>query len=259
MCESKELIVGYAYGDLTDDERRSFEAHLGVCSECREELAGLRATRTLLALWAPPAPDFAFRIVREQAVPPAKVLPMRPRWMPVFGLAAAAVLVLAAAGAIANLEMRYDASGLVVRTGWSRGDAQTAQTDGTAQRAHTSALLPARSSSDFDALERRLRELEIATAAQPSSGGVQTASARMTDAEILRRVREMVGEAESRQQTVVAQRLLQVVRDFDRQRQSDLAAIQQGLGTYQGLTNAEIAQQRDMLNQLYRVAARQDK
>ena len=40
---------------------------------------------------------------------------------------------------------------------------------------------------------------------------------------------------------------------------ADLAAMQQGLGTYQGLTNAEIAQQRDMLNQLYRVAARQEK
>lgn len=81
----------------------------------------------------------------------------------------------------------------------------------------------------------------------------------MSDADLLRRVREMVGAAESRQQTIVAQRLLQVVRDFDRQRQSDLAAIQQGLGTYQGMTNAEIAQQRDMLNQLYRVAARQEK
>ena len=81
----------------------------------------------------------------------------------------------------------------------------------------------------------------------------------MDDAEMLRRVRQIVDEAESRQQTVVAQQLLQVVRDFDRQRATDLAAIQQGLGTYQGLTNAEIAQQRDMLNQLYRVAARQEK
>jgi hypothetical protein len=74
----------------------------------------------------------------------------------------------------------------------------------------------------------------------------------MSDAEILRRVREIVGEAEARQQTSVAQRLLQVVRDFDRQRQVDLAAMQQGLSTYQGLTNAEIAQ-------LYRVASRQEK
>lgn len=259
MCESKDLIVGYVYDDLTDDERRSFGAHLAVCGECREELAGLRATRTHLALWAPPEPDFAFRIIREHAATPAKVLPMRPRWMPSFGLAAAAVLVLAVATAIANLEMRYDANGFVVRTGWARGDAQAAQTDGTAQRADTSAILPAASSSDVQALDRRLRELEIAAASQPSSVAVQTASAGMTDAEILRRVREMVGEAESRQQTVVAQRLLQVVRDFDRQRQSDLAVIQQGLGTYQGLTNAEIAQQRDMLNQLYRVAARQEK
>jgi len=259
ICESKELIVGYLYDDLNDDERRSFDAHLAECGECREELAGLRATRTHLSLWAPPEPDFAFRIIREQAAPPAKVLPMRSRWTPAFGLAAAAVLVLAAATAIANLEVRYDTNGFVVRTGWARGDGQASQADATAQRANTGAMLPVSSNSDFQALERRLRDLEIAAASQPSAGGVQTASARMTDAEILRRIREIVGEAESRQQTVVAQRLLQVVRDFDRQRQSDLAVIQRGLGSYQGLTNAELAQQRDVINQLYRVAVRQEK
>ncbi len=254
ICQSKDLIVGYLYDDLNDEDRRSFDAHLAVCGECREELAGLRAIRTHLSMWAPPEPDFAFRIIREQAAPSAKVLPMRSRWTPAFGLAAAAVLVLAAATAIANLEVRYDASGFVVRTGWARGE-----TDRTPQGANPGAMLPVSASFDFQALDRRLRDLEIAAVSQPSAGGVQTASARMTDAEILRRVREIVGEAESRQQTVVAQRLLQVVRDFDRRRESDLAAIQQGLGTYQGLTNAEIAQQRDMLNQLYRVAARQEK
>ena len=73
------------------------------------------------------------------------------------------------------------------------------------------------------------------------------------------RARRWSARRESRQQTDVAQQLLQVVRDFDRQRPADLASIQQGLGTYQGMTNAEIAQQRDMFNQLYRVAARQEK
>jgi hypothetical protein len=182
---------------------------------------------------------------------------MRSRLVPAFGLAAAAALVLAAATAIANLEIRYGSDGLVVRTGWSRENPVAA--DAAVSGAATNGPRPASMSPDLQALERRLRDLEMSAVSQPSAGGMQTASARMTDAEILRRIREVVAEAESRQQTVVAQRLLQVVRDLDRQRQADLAAMQQGLGTYQGLTNAEIAQQRDMLNQLYRVAARQEK
>ena len=253
MCNSSELIVGYLYDELDDNERRSFDAHLSVCEECRSEVAGLKATRSHLSLWAPPQPEFAFRIVRDHT--PAKVLPMRSRWKPALGLAAAAVLVLAVASAIANLEVKYDASGLVVRTGWARSDGDTAQ-NGLSAPANVGSQ-PA--STEFQALDRRLRELEVAAASQTSAGGVQTASARMDDAEMLRRVRQIVDEAASRQQTVVAQQLLQVVRDFDRQRATDLAAIQQGLGTYQGLTNVEIAQQRDMLNQLYRVAARQEK
>lgn len=252
MCDNQELIVAYIYDDLTDSEKRSFDAHLSACAACRDDVAALRATRGHLSLWSPPEPDFAFRLIREPV--PGKVVSLRSRrWMPAFGLAAAAVLVLAVASAIANLEVRYDADGLVIRTG--RG--ASTQRAAAGQPAPDSAMQPA--GADFGALERRLRQLELALAAQPSAVGAQNASARMTDSEILRRVREMLTEAEQRQQTTVAQRLLQVVQDFDRQREADLAAIQRGLGTYQGVTNAEIAQQRDMLNQLYRVAARQER
>jgi len=96
---------------------------------------------------------------------------------------------------------------------------------------------------------------------QSSDVDVQTASTtRMADAEMLRRVRQIVSEAESRQQVAVAQQLLQLWRDFDRQRRTDLAMIQQGLAQSQGLTNAEIATQRDMLHQLVRAAStRQEK
>ncbi len=257
MCNSSELIVGYLYDELTDTERRSFDAHLSMCDGCRNEVAGLKATRSHLSLWAPPEPDFAFRVVRDQA-PGTNVLPMRSRWRPVLGLAAAAVLVLAAAAAIANVEVRYDGNGLVVRSGWGGGDFADPRNTPQHARAASDGIVPASASPEFQALERRLRDLEIATASR-TSAGVQSASARMDDGEILRRVRQIVAEAESRQETVVAQRVLQVMRDFDRQRQADIAIIQQGLGTYQGLTNAEIAQQRDMLNQLYRVAARQEK
>ena len=114
--------------------------------------------------------------------------------------------------------------------------------------------------TDFAEVDRRLRQLETLISRQPSEG-VQSASAsmRMSDAEMLRRVREMLREAESRQETAVARQLLQVMRDFDQKRITDMAVIQQGLDHYQGLTNAEIAQNRDMFNQIVRAAARQEK
>jgi hypothetical protein len=257
MCDSQALIVGYLYDDLTDTERRSFDAHVAACAECRDELIALRATRAHLSLWSPPVRDLGIRVVREEIGEPGRVLPMRARWnwMPAFGLAAAAVLVLAAATAIANLEVRYDSNGFVVRTGWARSSDAPA----VAAQSETARAVSVSANDDLARLERRLSEIER-NVARSSTAPIQVATGpRMSDAEILRRVREMLGEVESRQQTAVSKQLMQVVQDFDRTRQSDLAAIQHGLGTYQGLTNAEIATQRDMLNQLYRVAARQEK
>src|SRR5215203_1270516 len=257
MCESKEWVVGYLYDDIGDDERRAFEAHMAVCGDCRDELIALRATRQHLSLWSPPARDLGFRVVRDDAVAqPARLLPMRSRWTAAFGLAAAAVLVLAAATAIANLEIRYEANGLVVRTGWSRPSSEVA---GVAAPSGNVAPVSAGTNEDVAQLKVRLTELERVLA-RPSASVIQAASGpRMSDTELLQRVRTMLGDAESRQQTAVTKRLVQVVQDFDRQRESDMALIQRGLGTYQGLTNAEIATNRDMLNQLYRVAARQEK
>jgi hypothetical protein len=253
MCESKELIVGYVYDELSADERTGFETHLSACADCRLEIEELRSTRTQLALWTPPEPDLGFRVIRGGAAP-APAVPRR-RWAPAFALAAAAVIVLAAAAAIANIEVRYGTDGMVVRTGGARvQDAPRSEARGEAQQARGRSADGGAAAADFAALERRLREIEATLSAAPASGAPAASDSRMSDAEILRRVRQIVGEAEARQETAVAGRLLEVVKDFDRQRRTDLALIQQGLGQYQGLTNAEIAQNRDMLNQLVRAA-----
>lgn len=255
MCESKELIVGYVYDELSNDERATVDRHLVGCVECRIEIEELRSTRTHLTLWAPPEPDLGFRVIRGGAAA-APALPRRSRLVPAFAFAAAAVIVLAAAAAIAKVEVRYGSEGLMVRTGWTTVQTPEATTPsrvelaGAGTPAANQAVPASVMSADFVSLDRRLRELEAALAQAPA-GSVQTASASgMSDVEILRRVREMVREAEARQQTVVTERLLEVMKDFDRQRRTDLAMIQQGLGQYQGLTNAEIAQNRDMVNQL---------
>src|SRR4051794_22896902 len=103
MCD-KELLVAYLYDDLGDADRGRFETHLRACAGCRQELNERRGVRADLSSWSPPQPDFGFRVVREP-----KVVEMTPRgaawrawWTPAAGLAAAAVLVLAAASALAH-------------------------------------------------------------------------------------------------------------------------------------------------------------
>ena len=73
MCDSKELLVGFLYGELDAPARRTFEAHLETCAECRDELSELRVTRGQIALWTPPEADLGFQIVRGPvaAPPPA--------------------------------------------------------------------------------------------------------------------------------------------------------------------------------------------
>src|SRR6185503_12945119 len=87
-------------------------------------------------------------------------------------------------------------------------------------------------------LDRRLRDLEQASAARSA---VQNASAsELSDAELLQRVRDIVGQSETRQQRVTAARLTDLMREVDAQRRLDLAAINQGMTRLQntsGLTN----------------------
>ena len=131
MCEEKEQLVAYLYDDLANGERTRFESHLRTCVECRDELKALRGVRADLAAWAPPEPDFGFRVVRggrdlaeRDAVRPpvAPLNSWRAWWTPAAGLAAAAVLVLAAAASLAHVEVHRGPDGITVRTGWSSSE-----------------------------------------------------------------------------------------------------------------------------------------
>jgi hypothetical protein len=237
MCHDPEVIVGYVYGELPEAERRAFDAHLATCAACRGEVAELGAMRGHLAAWAPPEPDFAFHIVRGANAPPTAR-----RWgpAPAWGLAAAAVLVLAAAAAIANVEVRYDANGLVVRTGWARDAVAARQPAADGAGVTPGSFTPDEWRAQVATLERRLLDLERAAADRPAS---QLASGpRLSDAEILRRVREIVSQSETRQQREFAMQVAQVLRDVDRARQVDFLRIQQGLGQHRAQTSAEVAQ-----------------
>ena len=246
MCD-KELLVGYLYDELPRTERRAVESHLAACAECREEVAGLRTTRAHLAQWAPPEPELAFQIVRAAEAAPAA---SRFRVSPAWGLAAAAVLLLAVASAIANLEVKYGADGLTVRTGWAKPAA-------SGQAAAAVPFAPASASStdawrtEMVAIQQRIRALESAAQDKPVE---HNALAKTTDPALLRQVRQIVADGEARQQRELAFRLTQLMRDVEATRRIDLARIQQNFAQVQGLTDTTILRQRAMQDQLIRVA-----
>ena len=242
MCDSKELLVSFLYDELDPSAKRAFDIHLATCVECRDELAELRTTRGHLASWAPPEPDFGFRIVRGAAAPPPAP---RFRITPAWGLAAAALLVAAVGAAIANLDVRYGRDGLVVRTGWQHGvDAPI-----SAQRAD--GLTPVDWKARAEALDRRLQNLEQTISARSRTSAVQNASVSdMSDAEVLQRVREMLGQSEARQQRALAVRTAEITREVDAQRKLDLAAIDQGMARLQNTSGAEVKQYRDVIQRM---------
>jgi hypothetical protein len=88
---------------------------------------------------------------------------------------------------------------------------------------------------------------------RPTSQNVASSPA---DARILDRVRVLIDESEQRQRRELALRSAELVRDFDAQRNVDLARIERTLGQMDGTTGAEVAQQRQMLNYLMRVSQR---
>jgi hypothetical protein len=267
MCD-KELLVAYLYEDLAGPERAGFEAHMRECAECRDDLKALGAVRVDLAEWAPPQTDLGFRVVRG-ASETGHVLRMpvpswRAWWTPAAGLAAAAVLVLAAASAIARVEVHRGPDGVTVRTGWGAvagaadhsGGATTppltqAGLNGPGAAAQAKPLGEGVLKTDvafLAGLERRLAALEAATSRDSGVRNASTLSARAADAEILKRVRELLAQSEIKQQGELALRISQVIFDVNAQRTADLARIQRGLGRIDATVAEEAAARRELTN-----------
>ena len=260
MC-NKEDLVGYLYNELSPSERAVFQAHLAGCAECRREVEGLGETRQHLASWSPPEPEFDFTVVQTSR----KAAPEARRWLsfvPQWGLAAAAALiVVAGAAAIANLELRYGRDGSVtLRTGWASsspprdfaGPENHVAFPGVAPPGVTPANLATASSdqvrSELDALRQRLQEIEQALQSR-AAGETRLADARRAgiSASDLRKV---LAESEARQRIEMAAHVKQVWNDFSAARASDLARVQQTLMQAQGLTNTQLRQQRETLDSL---------
>jgi len=246
MCDRKELLVSFLYDEIDSASKREFQAHLKTCVDCRDELGELGATRAQIAMWTPPDADLGFRIVRETESPKRRWF----QWSPAWGFAAAVIVLLAISAAIANLDVRYGSDGLVVRTGWNHS-VDLAQQPGAAN------VTPVDWKAQADQLDRRLRELEQAMSTREGSP-VQNASTSDTENDaLLQRVRDIVGQSETRQQRAFATRLAEMTREFDARRQLDLATIDQGMTRLQNTSGAELRQYRELVNRQFRQAAYQ--
>jgi anti-sigma-K factor RskA len=126
MSDIHALSGAYAVDALDDTERAEFEKHLSECAACRAEVASFRSTSALLAETVAEAPPASLRDSVLAGISEVRPLPPSPapdersanarrgRWLPQL-LAAAAAVVLLAAGVLAWHPWRHDSTTLADR------------------------------------------------------------------------------------------------------------------------------------------------
>jgi hypothetical protein len=248
MCNHQEQLVGYIYGELSPFEKAAFEAHLRDCADCRAEVGELGRAREHLTAWAPPTPDFGYQIVHNTTEPspaPKPALWSVPRWAMA---AAAALILMAGAAGVANLELRYGADGsVVVRTGWGAAPGSGVQTAALPSGGASQGAAGASAEQlqrQLVALERRLDELQASQPAQIVKAGADKGSVSVPE------LRRILAESEARQRAEMDSYVGQIWKDFNAVRANDLVRVQQTLDQAQGLTNMQLRQQRDTLDSL---------
>ena len=243
-CDDKQTLIAYLYGEIDPAARRAVDEHLAQCRACAAEAASLGGVRSELGLWMPPHAELDFAIVKKSELPPSNVL--RPaRWwnaVPVWAQAAAAVLVLAAGAAIANVQVNSGPDGFSVTTGWIQARPLSAPAEGAAAGRDVEEWKAA-----LVAMEQELRSEIRSTREQPAPASGRGSS----DDAIMRRVQQLITEAEKRHSQELAARLIDFTRDVNMQRRADLMNISRGMVSYE----EQLQRQRQMINNVYRVSA----
>jgi hypothetical protein len=226
-CADHEALVAYLYDECEPADRAAIAAHAAHCAACAEELASLRATRTQLASWTPPAAALGFQITRADghneplaftardgrvgAASPGASAPRPSRWrepLPAWAQAAAAALIFAAgltAGTLGNSSARDTVA--TATTASPAAIAPPARIVAVAQPASSASAV---SVTDLARLEQRLRdlesELESTQEAVSSARSVSAAAVvrGIDEQAILKQVDARVAESEARLQNAVA-------------------------------------------------------
>lgn len=246
-CDDKPTLIAYLYGEIDAAERKAVDDHLARCGACAAEVTALGDARSELGLWVPPEVDLDFTIVKKSALPPANVLRPAQWWstVPAWAQAAAAILVLAAGLSVANLQVRSGPDGFVVTTGWmaAPSPAVSVASGGDAAGRDVDGWKPA-----LIALEQQLRN-EIKSAAHDPE--TRVASRGPADEATVRRVQQLITEAEQRHERELAMRFVELTRDINLQRRADLMNISRGMVNY----DEQLQRQRQMINNVIRVSS----
>jgi hypothetical protein len=231
-CGDTSALVSYVYDECELEVRAAIAAHLDRCVSCSREIEGLGWTRQQLGVWTPPVAELGFQM-------PVSALERRLPWwrapLPAWAQVAAAVLLFSA--------------GLTV--GMARG-AGTDTPAASSQPVATSVVNTV-SPDDLAHVEQRLKA-EMAQL-RPASPAVTVAPS--SDEAIMRKVQALVEQSEERQRREFTIRSVELARDIEAQRRVDLASVRETLGTLQGVTGAEMRQQReaiDRINNFFRVS-----
>lgn len=196
MCDERERLIEYIYGESDSVQRREVEAHLVDCHVCRREVAGLQGVRDDLLAWEVPRHEAVWRPMAP--TPPVALWQRVPAW----GLVAAATAVFATGLA-----------GGIAARGWSSPSGGTpvavvvAQPEGG--QAHTVAL----TAEDLQRLEARIEASVLARV----RGEVDTRLASVAATPAPGLVQASTGTSSSREAERIADRLATIERWMDDQ------------------------------------------
>ncbi len=228
-CGDTAALVTYQYGECERDEQAAVAAHLVECVACATEVEALDTTRRQLAAWVPPSTEPGIRSPTDGAV----ILRPVPWWrgsLPTWVQATGAVALFAGGLALGG-----------AASTWMQPAAPPAE-------AARSAVVPV-SAADLADLERRL-QAEIAAVRGAIPAGTDESA-------MLAAVQNLIRASEGRQRRELALVTAEMLRDFDAQRRVDRAQMERAVGQLEGVTGAEVAEQRRLIDYLIRVAQQQ--
>lgn len=250
-CDDKATLVAYLYGEIDTAARQAVDDHLENCAACAGEVTALGGVRSGLGVWAPPDVELDFQIVRKSEQPSATVLRPAQWWktVPAWAQAAAAILVVAAGLSIANLQVSSGPNGFSVSTGW--------MTPFDANTASSARDVLAQGSAAGDEWKAALVSLEqqLRTEIRSAREQAPTVVARgPLDEATLRRVQQLITEAEERHERALAARFVEFTRDLNLQRRADLMNINRVVGSFAGSYEEQLLRQRQMINNVIRTS-----
>lgn len=245
-CIEQDALVDYLYGEADDDTRRRIEAHARGCTQCADEIGGLRDVRDTLKTWNTPPVAMGVRVVSatgEETLERPLAPVARSGWarfsrLPGWGLAAAAALVLVTGAVVAKPEVQFNQGGMVVRIGWT--ETMNSPAAGGVESVPGPDMVAASDELRRDA--QPVRGTTVGTGGRPAGreprraetglgGGAVAASAGDG---MMQGVRQMVRESEQRQNRALLDGLEQLRQQQATRRQAELADLERTLARMDG-------------------------